>query len=140
MANMDTDSAITEFNRTIKQLATIAVNMNKNNADVCRMKDRIDLGIEYVPRVFIELAGPKIFEFRKEISEGNLTHFLDLDFDSKYSDDINKANQEGIDASKLINTFKINWINLNKSEQSVIINKTQTLLSAYCKYALSASR
>lgn len=134
------EECVKEFNRTLLQISKAMYNKNKLDNDVISMKQKLEIGIKEVPLDIFERAGEYIWNYRKEIAEGDADKFLKKDYEEEVIQEIKKENDgvaEESEIQKILSLIKIVkkiWRSFNATEQSELIKKFQELLKQYATH------
>jgi len=120
------------FNAIIKSLTTDLAARYPDDPVVVRMQKRTMLAVHATPTFVLEMVGPYLYKYRKEIYAGKDVFFLQQDYSGelKQSKDMEKADM----VKYLIPKVKMAWAEANAKRRSGYKETVQELLDWYLDY------
>jgi hypothetical protein len=139
------DTSVRDFIANLTFIIEAVYSKNKRDPEMIGLRDKYSVARKESPEKIIEITGPKIWKYRKPISEGKVSFFLDNDF----SEDIEEMqdsqspqepnSEKNRDLVELLDRARKVWEIFSPTEQTVIVKKVQGLLQYYSCY-LSADK
>ncbi len=123
---------VNEFNSTLKRLTVDLVTRYPDDPKIARAQKRINLAIDASPVTIIEIVGPYLWKYRKEICTGQAEFFMTNDYDTELqeSEDAEKADI----AAYIIPKVKDAWRAAKQPERDAYTETVQDLLDSYMEY------
>lgn len=98
-----------------------------------KLQRQIQMVVLHDSQLPITLAGPRLFKYRKWISEGNAKFFLDADFE----EDIDESDSKKSTVAPIIRCIKDAWPRLDTEMRKKVFRRVQLMLSNHIKYGIA---
>lgn len=127
------DVAVKEFCRTVQAIAKSMHNKNKQDTDLAELREHLTIAIKDMPLDLFERAGSYVWQYREDISKGNVDTFLKKDYKEEIANEV-EDESEIEKVAGLISKIKRTWRFFNAVEQQDMISKFKTLIKHYAAY------
>lgn len=125
-----------EFNRILKGLIILYVNMHPDDDKIDRLKTRVFTGCQIDHHGLITMVGPyllkyedKIYNREEDFFKSNINEISQAEMSA-----LNKSATAASTATYLIELIKKDYSNMNKEEQDDIYERVVEMLNTYIDY------
>jgi hypothetical protein len=119
---------ISDFNNIVYRIITATQKVLPSDADLYRIRQRLEVGIGTKRSIVIDKAGPAIWKYRERIEAEDETYFL--------SNPLNDVQSMDKEIPFLMEKIKNMWRGLNEDEKKEFYGLTNQLVGIYAEYLL----
>jgi hypothetical protein len=131
------------FVRDLNKIVVDVCRKNDRDRDLRELRDKFFVVRKENPNGLVEIAGPYIWKYRKQIESRDASFFLTNSFE----DDIIGSSPNGVaevsefsDVPVLLQKIKKTWHQFDEDEKSVVMKTVANLLKNYSLYSFSCKK
>lgn len=133
---------IKKFMNDLNYIFEAGKNKLKNDVEFEKVRNQFLVARRNNPEDLVKLSGPPMWEYREQISKGEVGFFLEHDF----SEDVQKfgstetesISKEDFDQTvELISSIRKAWIICTEGEKKLLTQKVQNMLKSYAEYLMT---
>jgi hypothetical protein len=118
-----------KFCKILLSLVDILYAKDPSNKEVMTMKNLAEKGAKHQPDYLITKIGPYLFQYQKQIIDGDVEFFENIDYDKKYGSKKN-YNKKGVQAVRSLSK------KFTPKEREICVKHIQKALKCYLEYVM----
>ena len=136
----ESEDIVRKFGQSLSFIIETGAKKLSRDSDFGEVREQFLIAKRNNPEDLIKLSGPPIWQYREQIKNGDIQHFLEKDFTEdiesfgKDESGHSVSREELEKSAKLVQNIKKTWTTCSKKEQSILVKKVQILLSLYARH------